>query len=508
MRAAKKFMSKLYLFFGLIAVLICTACGTGNNSSTGGFGGGGTVGSFSNSSLKGNYAYQIVGVDISSGNVVPFRESGVFVADGAGNVTAGEDDFAEGSTVLSTTVKASTGGTAYSVSSDGTATVTLNFADNGGVQIALSVVSSPSIYLVANAILAPSGLLTVNGTGVAVPQTTSAFAAAPSGTFVFRMQSINALSLVGSASVGAFTVSAGSLTGNEDQNSTGTVSSLTLTGSFNPPDTMGRGTGTFTDSNNVTTPFFYYVIDGNHVHLFANSTTNGSVGVGRAVAQTGTTLSGSYVFGASDNFETVGASTVGQFTASSGSITGGAFDTVQNGAAASGTYAASAFTSTSNGRAVVNLSPSTGNAVQAISWVVSPSLVFFISNDANQQAGTATLQTGSSFSKSSINGTFGFSMDGFTINTGNTINLIDRAGNLHWDGAGNLGLTEFINANGAGQPSGILNGTYTVASNGRVVGSVANLSNNLVFYLASGSAGYMLQADTGTEIDGFMGQLQ
>ncbi len=47
--------------------------------------GGGTTGSFSNTNLKGNYAYEIVGIDITDN--APFREAGVFVADGSGNIT-------------------------------------------------------------------------------------------------------------------------------------------------------------------------------------------------------------------------------------------------------------------------------------------------------------------------------------------------------------------------------------------------------------------------------------
>jgi hypothetical protein len=501
-------MNRLFPLVALISLLICAGCGT-SNSNSGGFGGGGTSGSFSNSSLQGSYAYQITGSDLSSGNTaVPFRESGVFVADGKGNITGGEDDLAEGNSVISQNqVVPTTTGNAYSVSSDGTASLVLNFSNGGGVQLALSLVSSPTVYLVVNAIQVPTGVLTVNGTGVAALQTTSAFSAAPSGTFVFGMQNVG--SLVASATVGAFTVNGGSVSGEEDQNSTGAASQLTLSGTFNPPDSMGRGTGSFTDSNNVTSPFFYYVVDTNHLYLFSNSLTTGNVGVGTAITQTGTSLAGSYAFGSSNNFELGEVNTVGQFTANSGGITGGAFDTVQGGVASlNGTFAASAYTSgPTSGRFVVNLTPSSGSPIQDICWVASPSLVFFISNDATQQAGTATLQQSSSFSRSSLSGTFGFAMDGIVLNSNSTIDLFDRAGNLHWDGAGNLGLTEFVNIDGSGQPSGILNGSYTVSSNGRVVGNVSNLSSNLVFYLVSGTQAYILQGDTGAEINGSMGTL-
>jgi hypothetical protein len=507
-------MNKLPLLIALISLLFCAACGTGSGSGSTGFGGGGTSGSFTNASLKGNYAYEIVGSDLTDG--LPFREVGAFVADGSGNVSSGEDDFAEGSSVLTNIVTPTTTGQAYSVSSNGTALLTLSFNNGGGIQLGLSVVSSPTVYLAVSAIAPLGTVLQANGTGFLVPQTTTAFAA-PTGTFVFRMQDVLATSVVGttqvtpSAKVGTFTAAAGVLSaGTVDESSAGVVSQVTLSsGLFNAPDALGRGTGTFTDSNAVTSPFYYYLVDGNHLHLFS---VGGTIGVGRAVAQTGTSLSGSYVFGSrgDDSFSLGGVNTVGQFTASNGSITaGGPFDLVQDaGTPVSGTFTGGTYTPTAGlaGRFTVSLTPSTGSAIQEIYWVVSPSLAFFITDDPTKvEAGTAAAQSGSFSSKSAVNGTFGFAMDGFTnVGTGA---LYDRVGNLHWDGAGNLGLTEFLNVTGSVTTSGTLMGTYTLASTGRAVGNINSLSSNLVFYLASSSAGYILQADPSVEINGDMGTM-
>ena len=507
-------MNKLFLLIAVISLLFCVACGTSSGSGSTGFGGGGTSGSFTNASLKGNYAYEIVGSDLTSG--LPFREVGAFVADGSGNVSSGEDDFAEGSSVVSNIVTATTTGQAYSVSSNGTALLTISFSNGGGIQLGLSVVSSPTVYLAVSAIAPLGTVLQANGTGFLVPQTTTAFAA-PTGTFVFRMQDVVATTALGttqvtpSAKVGTFTAAAGVLSaGTEDENNAGVVSQVALSsGLFSAPDALGRGTGSFTDSNAVTSPFYYYLVDGNHLHLF--SSLQGTIGLGRAVAQSASpSLSGSYVFGSrgDDSFSLGGVNTVGQFTASNGSITaGGPFDLVQDGgtpvsgAFTSGTYAPTAGLA---GRFVVNLTPSTGSAIQEIYWVVSPSLAFFITDDPTKvEAGTATAQSGSFSSNSAVNGTFAFAMDGFnTIGSGA---LYDRVGNLHWDGAGNLGLTEFLNVSGSVTTSGTLMGTYTLASTGRAVGNINSLSSNLVFYLASSGQGYILQADPSVEIDGNMG---
>jgi hypothetical protein len=507
-------MNKLFLLVALISLLFCAACGTSSGSGSTGFGGGGTTGTFTNSSLKGNYAYEIVGSDLTDG--LPFREVGAFVADGSGNVTSGEDDFAEGSSVVSNIDTATTTGQAYSVSSNGTALLTLSFNNGGGIQLGLSVVSSPTIYLAVSGIAPLGTVLQANGTGFLVPQTTTAFAA-PTGTFVFRLQDEVASSALGttqvtpSALVGTFTAAAGVVSaGSVDENSSGVVSQVSLSsGLFNAPDALGRGTGTITDSNAVTRPFYYYLVDGNHLHLFS---IGGTIGVGRAVAQTGTTLSGSYVFGSrgDDSFSLGGVNTVGQFTASNGSISsGGPFDYVQDaGTPVSGTFTGGTYTPTAGlpGRVTVSLTPSVGNVIQEIYWVVSPSLAFFLTDDPTKvETGTATAQSGSFASNSAVNGTFGFAMDGFNA-TGSGA-LYDRVGNLHWDGAGNLGLSEFLNVSGSVTTSGTLMGTYTLASTGRAVGNISNLSSNLVFYLASASSGYILQADPSVEIDGNMGTM-
>jgi len=69
---------------------------------------------------------------------------------------------------------------------------------------------------------------------------------------------------------------------------------------------------------------------------------------------------------------------------------------------------------------------------------------------------------------------------------------------LQFDGAGNLTLNELVNASGTGgggQSPGVLKGTYTVASNGRVVANLNGNSLDLVMYTASGSQAYVLQGD-------------
>ena len=140
-------------------------------------------GNFSNASLNGQYVYQIEGFDFRNSTTgVPYREAGVFTANGSGGITSVTDDFSEGSTVLTTN---STG--TYAISNDGTGSLSFNNA-LGTINLAVTVVSASKVYLV-------EGDSVLNAGGLAEKQDPTAIAAAPSGTFVFREHDINAVAV-------------------------------------------------------------------------------------------------------------------------------------------------------------------------------------------------------------------------------------------------------------------------------------------------------------------------
>jgi major membrane immunogen (membrane-anchored lipoprotein) len=482
-------MRKLYLSLGLV-VLLClyTACGSSNGTVTGFI----PQGNFSNASLNGQYVYQIEGFDFSSSATgVPYREAGVFIANGSGGITSATDDFSEGSTVLTTT---STG--TYAISKDGTGSVSFNNA-LGTINLAVTMVSASKVYLV-------EGDQVLNAGGLAEKQDATVIAAAPSGTFVFREHDIDAAQSTGS--VGAFTVSGGTVSsGSKDENRAGVLSSLTFTGgSFNAPDPLtGRGSGTLTDSSPATSSFFYYIVDANNVRFLSQDV--GVVGSGRAEKQTGTpTLSGSYAFGSEG--DTIGflssVNSAGRFTASSGTINGGARDTVQDGSSAVNVTFTGTYTQAAGGRASVALSTAANSNL--VVWMISPARGFFVVDDPTTvQEGTLDLQQTATFSNSTMNGQYGLVMDGFDAGGAK-----DRVGTLQWDGSGNLILNEFTNANGVITVPIVLSGSYSVSSNGRATGSISSLSNGLVFYLISGNDAYVLQNDPGVQIDGTLSKQQ
>jgi hypothetical protein len=481
-------MKTSYLCLGLLSLLFCAACG----SSNGGVPGFIPKGNFSNASLSGQYVYQIEGFDFSNLNTVSaYREAGVFTANGSGIITRATDDLSEGHGVVTTV---STG--SYTIGNDGTGTLSFNNA-LGTITLEVTLISASKVYMV-------EGDTLLNAGGLAEKQNSAAIAAAPTGTFVFREHDLNSSTLQSVASVGAFTVGGGvASNGNKDVNTGGAFSSLTFTGSFNAPDTTtGRGSGTFTDSALATSSFNYYIVDANNVRFLA--ATTGVVGDGRAELQSGTpALSGSYAFGSKgDTGSLGGVNMAGRFTASGGSITAGARDSVQDGGTATNVSFTGTFTQAASGRAVLSLSTAANS--NYVVWMVSPTRGLFLVNDSNTvQDGSLDLQQVSSFSNSTMSGQFGFVMGGFDV--GQTPK--DRVGTLQWDGSGKLILNEFTNT--AGSPStATLTGHYAVSANGRTGSSISNLSSNLIFYLVSGNDGYVVQNDSNVELSGTISKQQ
>jgi hypothetical protein len=486
-------MKKLALLTALGSLAFSVACGGGSNG--GGFGSPGGTGSFSAASLSGQYAYEVAGFSgpsaVSEGS--PFREAGVFTADGNQHITSDTDNFAIGSSVISDTATGS-----YTVNGDGTVNLILNFAGGGSSTFAMTLVSPSKFYIVED----DAGSTSY---GVGEKQDTTAIASVPSGTFVFSMHTIGGL-LGATSRVGAFTASTGSVSGNTDRNIGGTASSSAITGLLNSPNTStGIGSGTFTDASNVTSTFLYYVVDANHLFLF--STDAGILGIGQAEMQSGApfsmaSLSGSYAFGSrgeTDSNFFFAFNSVGRFSADgAGTISAGDLDAVQDGTSTTNAGFTGTYTMASNGRAVVTLGLPSGTT-QEIFWMVNPSRAFFVS-DSNTRVedGTVDLQQTGTFSSASLNGFYAFVMDGF--DGGGTK---DRTGTFNWDGNSKLTVFEVANSSGLTSSSSV-SGTYSVASNGRALGSVNTLSNNLVFYLISNNDAYVLQNDSGIEIEGTM----
>ncbi len=472
---------KLSLALGISSLIAALGCGGSPVVQN-------TTGNYSLASLSGSYVYQVHGTS----GIGPYREVGVFTADGAGHITGGSDDLAIGGQ-FSGPIAGS-----YTVAGDGTGFLTLNTVGFGQITFAITLASSSKVYLM-------EADITLDGAGVAELQ--SSASTAPSGTYVYRLHQIAQVGQNPVSEVGAINIASGAITGNLDQNLGGTSSQLTLTGSVTAPATLGRGTGSFTDSTNFTTNFIYYVVNtGKLAFLVSNA---GVIEAGSAEAQTGAVangLSGSYAFGSRGDFGTLydTAATVGALTASGGNISAYSDDLMQLG-----NYGNDSFTGTStgqaNGRVAVSLN---SGGQQDVFWMVSPSRAFFLVEDPNRvEDGTADLQTVASFSASTFNKQYAMVMDGvdFIFNP----EILARIGPTTFDGSSKVTVNEVANASNAGtgaQSPGPLSGPYTVTSNGRSMATLANSTGGLtlVLYGVSPTDAYALQVDTATNTSGMI----
>ena len=500
----------------IASLFALTGCGSSN-----GFTLAHPTGHYTDASLKGSYVYQMRGTSLVTG--FPYRQAGVFTADGAGHITGGVDDFAgESASGSSTTLSGSFSGS-YNVNSDGSGSIFIgptilgNLSGSSGNQVgfAIALVSSSKVQLMEGDAFAV-------GTGTAELQDPAAIAAVPSGTFVFRVhQEITAAAGQAPASqVGGITIASGSGTGAVDQNVGGGMASVNVTWTLGAPDPLGTGTATMNASSG-STPFIYYIVSSGKFDLLTSNPS--AVGGGSAEAQTGAVgggLSGSYAFGSrgddgnftSGLYGTVG--TVGVFTASGSSITGtqdsNQDGTLSSSAAFPGTCSTPGSSNGVSGRVVVTNgsgSPCSGSTTEVF-WMVSPSRAFFLDEFGGTFTdGTADLQTTSSFASSTMKGQFALVMDGWDFTGVNAFppvppQLLARVGTLQFDGSSKLVLSELANGSasggGAANP-GTLGGPYSVSPSGRISGTVSNGGGgfDMVMYAVSGSQVYSLQNDSG-----------
>lgn len=488
----------------LIAVLgsLCFAVGCGSTgpsqtsttapeqSSTGGF---------TNASLKGSYTYDLAGVFLVPGTQNDaYQRDGTFVADGNGNITSGVDDLTQQSAALTTTPITGS----YSIGADGTGLLTLNVATTT-IQLAITLVSNSLAYVIEFDSMA-------SGSGAITLQTASAFSTTPSGTFVFYYRAQQPVLGVSTSVIGNLVVqTGGSASGNQDFVREGTFGSTTITGSLTASDATGKGTLTTTDSNGVTSNFFYYVIDSSTLNLI--EVDPGILANGRVELQSGGpfdngSMKGSFVFRSGGNtpLETNGADSVGVFTADgSGNITNGSYDSVQNGTPISVATVTGTYSMESTGRITLALNPSGISAIPEIAWLVSPSSAFFLVDLPNtEEVGHFDQQQTSSFSAATLNNPFCFTMSG---RDGQIPPQVDRLGVAIFDGQSSVALTDyFVNRGGSRTQTQAVNGSYAVGSNGRVTGSISGVTNALVMYLVSNNSGYLILEDTGAQVSGNM----
>lgn len=303
---------------------------------------------FGAASLTGTYVFFANRPDDSSGSGFFYR-AGTFIADGQGHITGGMNDVSAGSA-------GSLGSGSYSVGTDGRGRLT--FSDDGGTHtFAFALTSNTRGQIISFDGPVVSGFIR--------EQDQTAIAAV-NGTYVFALSgdSGGPAAAIGQLSIGT------SISGTEDLNTNGVVTSASLTGSGLNVGSGGRGTLQLNGANYV-----FYIIDTSTLVL-ANITPTGARLAGSAYAQSGTFSSASLgisvylVSGITSGSGPKAYAQIGSFaTNSAGTISNGTFDAnTAGGSSVNSQFGSSLpYSIQSSGRGVF----STGTS-NFVFWLASP----------------------------------------------------------------------------------------------------------------------------------------
>jgi hypothetical protein len=201
-------------------------------------------------------------------------------------------------------------------------------------------------------------------------------------------------------------------------------------------------------------------------------------------------IAGSYAFGFSGaDGGAPHLAEAGVITADgSGNIIGGEYDFNFGGTITTGSVvpAGSAYTVASTGRGTATIIGTT-SAIGLVFYVVSPSEVLFLQDDAPVVAGRALLQSGS-FNNSSLSGNMVIGIEDGQAEA--------EAGILTADGSGSFTYGMDVYSTDIGWGSAPGTGTYLVASNGRVqLSSIGTSSAAPVAYLVGQNEAFLVGTD-------------
>jgi hypothetical protein len=423
----KKTINRFALLLTLGFALFAAACGGNGGSNP-------TppppTGNFSNTSLKGQYAFFMSGTNVSTGEF--FARIGSFTADGNGNITTGlEDVDVSGAPEL---IEFSS--SMYTIQADGRGTVNLN----GTGPLAFSVTMlSPAEGLIVET----DGIATTSGRFFL--QDPNVFANGFNGNYVFDVSGLdfnpqsNQEPAVPDNIVGQFIAGSGTLGGvlDENDNANPTGAQPFTSGSFqvdtNNNTDFGRGTMTFT-AGGTQFHYIYYVVNRSRLVLMEDESFSGVLTIGTATAQssvptTNATFNGNFVFLTSGSGINGPLTRIGRFTANGGGgLTSVFVDTNDNGETAQvpkGSVSNTTYSIDANfpgsGRGTLTFTDSSLGTFSFVFYLSSASGgviqdVTLTQNAGNVGDGFLQLQTGAPFTPAGLAGDYGFNFSGISSN--------------------------------------------------------------------------------------------
>jgi hypothetical protein len=240
-------------------------------------------GPFSDSSLKGQYAFSMSGVDLSGAF---FARVGSFSADGTGSITSGLEDVMDLSSGKGSSQVPLTGGS-YQIEPNGRGSIVLNTA-SGDLQVNLMMQSTNAGFIIETDLNATTS-------GTFNLQTTSDFAAsALAHPYVFGLfgvsfvaQKAAPIALVGQIALdGNGNITGGVMDTNDGNIGTPSGATAVTPGTY-ALDTNGNGTnfgrGMMTFNGRT---YAFYIVDATHLKMVEEDALGGSAG--EVLQQTGT----------------------------------------------------------------------------------------------------------------------------------------------------------------------------------------------------------------------------
>jgi hypothetical protein len=465
-----------------------------------------TVLATQNALITGQYAYQLYGFTITGS---PVGISGSFTADGNGNITGGDQDVnVNGNVTTSTSVTGT-----YSLGTDLQGTFTLT--------------SIPGVPTFAFALHAQgqggtviefdsSGNYAYGGLAL---QTSSAFSlGAIAGSYVFCLTA-NAVgpsrvAALGQVSFGPTgTISSGIA---DSYSTTGVnLSSATVTGSLNAPDSSGRGTAQITLGAANSYNLSYYIVGTSALYLldiepvstgnplFAGNAASQQPGLDNAALNSPSVF---HVVGLSSSGIAEPSSDIGMFTGSSTTLAiTGQLDANDAGLITSSSSVTGSFTSISTitGRGTIIFTDSTSGTtlLTAVFYLTQAGTGVMLENSvvSNEvRIGSIEPQTGSPFTNASLTGNFLAGEDSPSTSDISNVTGVVTVNNTAFtvSYSGSLSSTVLGNLSGV-----TASGTYAaISSTGR---GTANIPSSPygpaddVFYLISPSKWVMIGSDAG-----------
>jgi hypothetical protein len=476
--------------------------------------------------LNGQYAFLVTGTD----NYGFYAAAGSLRADGAGNITAGEEDYVNIQQAY-TSIAIEKGN--YQIGNDGRGSITLilnnsSIGQSGMQTMSISVASSAHILITEF-----DNAATSHGS---LDQQTTTNLSSGGYAFTFTGFDITPLQLfdpqVPMSLGGVMTANgAGNLTGVlMDVNDNGQVSSKSGSGTYTATDSSGRGTVTLPvvfsstscpSSLASTLTFAYYVVNSTAAEFV--ETDDCGLNGGSAYAQgTGpfskASITGNYAFTlAGPTAKATGSLAAGGLFTSNGNgaMTSGIVDVNDAGTVTSGTPTGT-YTMSANGRGKLTLNSSAGGVSTFGIYMTQSQEVLLVELDSGLTGIGAALPRSGAITSSMFQGNYAIDFDS-AITNGEE----DVVGQVAADGvsaltAGHVDINRhFANYSGPGSPPPPapdigLTGSFSGNSNGRFTGTLNTSTTGTlqeIFYVVNSSTVLLLEIDAKGQATGLL-QLQ